>query len=88
MLEEIDVKSWETEMIDGLAGVKNKNETVVFVCGECGVIAEQAYGAQNKDQLAYLLICPKCGTILGEWTSTAARETELREFAKTVKLRT
>ena len=75
-------------MIDGLMGVKSKNETVVFGCGDCGIIAEQAYGAQNKDQLAYLLICPRCAKILGEWTSTTARDTELREFAKTVKLRT
>jgi hypothetical protein len=43
-------------------------------------------GAQNKDQLAYVLMCAKCGRVVGEWTSVEEREKELREFAGKVKL--
>ena len=75
-------------MIDGLAGVKNDKGTVVFVCSKCGVFPDQAYGAQNKDQLAYILMCSKCGRIFGEWTTIEERDKELREFAKRVKLLT
>jgi len=46
------VRFREGQMIDGLIGVKNQKGTVVFVCGKCGSFPEQAYGAQNKDQLA------------------------------------
>ena len=73
-------------MIDGLAGVKNYKGTVVFVCSQCGVAPDQAYGAQNMDQLAYMLVCPKCTRILGEWATIEERDRELRDFAKRVKL--
>jgi hypothetical protein len=73
-------------MIDGLMGVKNEKGTVVFVCGKCRTPPEQAYGAQNKDQLAYVLMCFRCGQVFGEWTTTEARDNELREFAKKVEL--
>lgn len=33
-----------------------------------------------KDQLVYVLVCPKCGRTLGEWVSTEAREKKLRGF--------
>jgi hypothetical protein len=67
-------------------GVKNEKGTVVFVCGKCGSFPEQAYGAQNKDQLAYVLLCAKCGRVFGEWATIEARDNDLREFAKRVKL--
>ena len=73
-------------MIDGLAGIKNYKGTVIFVCSRCGVAPDEAHGAQNTDQLVYILICPKCTRILGEWATLEERDTELREFAKTVKL--
>jgi hypothetical protein len=25
------------------------------------------YGIQNKDELVYVLMCEKCGKVLGEW---------------------
>lgn len=75
-------------MIEGLGGVKNEKGTVVFVCSKCRAFPEQAYGAQNRDQLAYLLICPQCARILGEWATIEDRDRELREFAKLVKLLT
>jgi hypothetical protein len=49
---------------------------------------DHAYGAPNKDQLVYMLVCQKCGRTLGEWVSTEQREKELREFAKRVELLT
>ncbi len=73
-------------MIDGLAGVKNSAGTIVFVCSKCRTYPDQAYGAANKDQLVYMLVCLKCGRTLGEWVSPESRETELREFAKGVEL--
>jgi len=73
-------------MIDGLMGLKTKKGTVVFVCGKCGNFPESLYGAQNKDELAYLLMCAHCNKVLGEWASTEAREKELRDFAGKVKL--
>jgi hypothetical protein len=75
-------------VIDGLMGVKNEKGTFVFVCGKCGAFPEQAYGAQNKDQLAYVLLCAKCGRVFGEWLTIEARDNDLREFAKRVKLLT
>jgi hypothetical protein len=44
-------------------------------------------GAEGKGELVYLLICPKCGIGLGEWDSLETREDELREFARTLKVR-
>lgn len=73
-------------MIDGLMGLKTNTGTVVFVCAKCGTFPENMYGAQNKDQLAYVLMCAKCGRVVGEWTTQEAREKELREFATNVKL--
>ena len=55
-------------MIDGLAGIKN-NGGVDLVCGECRAPVENATGAQNKDQLAYMLVCSKCHKVVGEWVS-------------------
>ena len=71
-------------MIDGLAGIKSSKGAVNLVCGKCRAPVEYATGAQNKDQLAYILICSKCHKILGEWTSLEARDKELREFRKWV----
>jgi len=73
-------------MIDGLAGFPTDKGTVVFVCGKCRMPPMQAFGAQNKDQLVHLLICPKCQRTLGEWSTIQERENELRDFAKKVEI--
>jgi hypothetical protein len=75
-------------MLDGLGGVKNDKGTVVFVRRKCGSFPEQAYGAQNTDQLVHILMRTKCGRVFGEWAAIEARDNELREFAKRVKLMT
>jgi hypothetical protein len=54
-------------MIDGLAGIKSGRGTVVFVCSKCRVVPDSAHGSQNKGELVYMLICPKCSATLGEW---------------------
>jgi hypothetical protein len=73
-------------MIDGLAGTKNGKGTVVFVCEKCRVIPDAALGAQDKGELVYMLVCPKCGATLGEWDTIDAKDEELRGFATRVQL--
>jgi hypothetical protein len=41
----------------------------------------------DKGDLVYLMCCPKCEIVLGEWDSLESRDLELREFARTLKLR-
>jgi len=36
-------------------------------------------------ELVYLMLCPKCGLVLGEWDSLEARDRQLSEFAKTLR---
>jgi hypothetical protein len=71
-------------MIDALRAVPTDKGRVIFVCGKCGAVPHSAYGAQNKDDLAYLLVCSneKCAYVLGQWTTTEEKEQELRAFAK------
>jgi len=73
-------------MIDGLKGLPTAKNTVVFVCAKCGIPPENAFGSQNKDQLVYLLICPKCQKTLGEWLTVQNREEEFRAFARKVEI--
>ncbi|HXA76814.1 MAG TPA: hypothetical protein VNV41_06735 [Candidatus Acidoferrales bacterium] len=75
-------------MIDGLAGVRNSAGTIVFVCFKCRTYPDHAYGAPNKEQLVYMLVCSKCGRTLGEWISIEEREKELLQFAGRVELLT
>lgn len=69
-------------MIDGLIGMKDSDGKSVLVCDECRALPENAYGAHNKDQAAYILRCASCGKILGEWTTLRARDAELQEFSR------
>jgi hypothetical protein len=73
-------------MIDGLAGVKSGRGTVIFVRGKCRTSPNDALGAQNKGELVYMLVCPKCSATLGEWDTLEARDKELRDFATKVQL--
>jgi hypothetical protein len=70
-----------------LAGMKIRNGAVMFICSTCKVAPNFVFGVERTGEFVYLLICPKCGIGLGEWNSLDARDNELREFAKTVKLR-
>jgi hypothetical protein len=72
-------------MVDGLKTTRDANGSIVFVCANCGTCADKTYGAPNKDQAAYILVCRKCGKIFGEWKTFEAREVELRKFVGKVK---
>lgn len=68
-----------------LGGMKARNGTIIFVCSTCKVPPNFTFGAHNNGELVYLMLCPKCGIVLGEWETLEARGRELSEFAKTVK---
>jgi hypothetical protein len=70
---------------DHLSGMKARNGTCVFVCSTCRVPPNFTFGAKPGGELAYLMLCPKCGCVLGEWDSIEARGRELSEFAKVLK---
>ena len=70
-----------------LSGMRARNGAVMFICSTCKVPPNFVFGAEAKGELVYLLICPKCGIGLGEWDSLEARENELREFARALKMR-
>jgi hypothetical protein len=71
-------------MIEGLKGSPTDSGTIIFMCVKCKVRPENAFGARDKDQLVYVLICPNCSRILGEWASVEERDSELREVAKII----
>jgi hypothetical protein len=74
-------------MIHELAGIKKSDTIVVFVCPTCKTPPQEAFGAQNKDQLVYLWICEKCGgRVLAEWLTIEDKDNDLRVFAKHVKI--
>jgi hypothetical protein len=73
-------------MIEGLKGTPTDSGTIIFMCVNCKVRPENAFGARDKDQLVYILICPNCNHILGEWTSVEERDSELREVAKIISI--
>ena len=69
-------------------GVKTTKGTVVFVCAKDGTCPDNMYGATDKAELVYVLMCSKCGRVLGEWMTIEDREKELRAFAEKVKQQT
>lgn len=74
-------------MIYELAGLKtNKDKTIVFVCPKCRIVPDQAFGAQNADQLVRVLMCSKCGRVLAEWATIEERDKELSAFAHKVQI--
>jgi hypothetical protein len=70
-----------------LSGMKARNGTVIFVCSTCKVPPNFTFGAKGNGELVYLMLCPKCECVLGEWDSLEARGRELQEFARSVKAR-
>ena len=70
-----------------LSGMKARNGTLIFVCSTCKVPPNFTFGADEKGELVYLMLCPKCGLVLAEWDSLDARHRQLSEFAKTLRSR-
>jgi hypothetical protein len=70
-----------------LSGMKARNGTVIFVCSTCKAPPNFTFGAHAQGKLVFLMLCPKCGIVLGEWDTLQAREHELSEFAKNLTSR-
>jgi hypothetical protein len=71
-----------------LSGMRARNGTLIFICSTCKVPPNFAFGARAKGELVYLMLCPKCGIVLGEWETLEARGRELQEFAKAARAQT
>ena len=69
-----------------LCGMKARNGTLIFVCSTCKEPPNFTFGAQDKGELVYLMICPKCGLVLAEWESLEARHRELSEFGQKLRM--
>jgi hypothetical protein len=65
-----------------LSGMKARNGTLIFICSTCKEPPNFTFGAEQKGELVYLMLCPKYGLVLGEWDSLEARDHELSEFAR------
>ena len=68
-------------MLDGVFAVRATDGSIVLQCQNCHVQLHDAEGLQGKDQGKYLLICPKCGLIRGEWTTLESKQEELAGLA-------
>jgi hypothetical protein len=62
--------------------VVKRGSGTVFSCPDCNIPGMAAYGAANKAEMVFLLICPKCQITLAEWSTVDARGRELKEFAE------
>jgi hypothetical protein len=71
--------------IQKLTVIHKPTGEIEFSCPECHGIAMPAYGAQDKDQLAYLMVCSACGIILAEWPTAQERTQDLKAFAAKAK---
>jgi hypothetical protein len=67
--------------IQKLTVILKANGDVEFSCPQCHGIALPAIGAQDKDQLVYLMVRSKCGIGLGEWLTAEERNQDLKAFA-------
>jgi hypothetical protein len=73
-------------MIEGhLSGMKARNGTIIFICSTCKVPSIFTFGAKDDGILVYMILCQRCGIVLGEWDSLEARGSELSAFAKNLK---
>ena len=52
----------------------------IWICGHCGKPADHVRGAQDKDDLAYTLMCPDKALKLGEWPDPQTKSSELAAY--------
>jgi predicted amidophosphoribosyltransferase len=64
---------------DRLMGVKDSMGHILLLCRECNA------PAQNAKTSMILKVCSQCGLPLGEWTTEAERNAQLREFAEKIR---
>ena len=69
-------------MLEGVLVSLTASGTATFVCPKCGEILRETVGAPNPDQRPYVLMCPSCMHIAGQWLTAAERDKELAEYAK------
>jgi hypothetical protein len=70
-----------------LSGMKARNGTTLFACSTCKTAPTFTFGAQDNGELAHVMLCPKCGIVLGEWSFIEARDDELRSLATSLQTR-
>jgi hypothetical protein len=68
-------------MLDELMVSPTDSGTYIFLCR---ALPDYAFGAKNKGELVYILVCSNCTHILGQWATIEERDRELREFAKKI----
>ena len=66
---------------------KNAAGDKVWVCGHCNKPADEAQGAQNRDQLVHMLMCPDGKITLGEWSTVEEKNAELRAYRDKLMVR-
>lgn len=71
--------------IQNLAVIHKPSGEVEFSCPECHGIAIPNNGAQDKEQLAYLMVCSACGIILGQWPTAQERTQDLKVLTAKAK---
>jgi hypothetical protein len=54
----------------------------IWICGHCAKPADDVNQAENKDDLAYTLMCPSGSVKLGEWTDLETKNSELAEYKR------
>ena len=52
-----------------LSGMKARNGTTLFACITCKTAPTFTFGAQDNCEAVHVMLCPKCGIVLGEWSS-------------------
>jgi hypothetical protein len=57
---------------------KDASGDEVRVCGHCGRPVDDAHGAQDKDHLVYMLMCPGGSITLGEWATLEEKNAQLK----------
>jgi transcription initiation factor IIE alpha subunit len=65
--------------------MKARNGTMILVCSTCKTPPNFTFGSQDRGELGFLMLCPRCGIVLEEWDTLEAGDHELGEFAKTLR---
>ena len=60
-----------------LSGMKARNGITLFACITCKTAPTFTFGAQDNCEAVHGMLCPKCGIVLGEWSSIETRDDEL-----------
>ncbi|MBV9625110.1 MAG: hypothetical protein JOZ14_14145 [Acidobacteria bacterium] len=70
-----------TPMIDERFLNLGKNDSGdIWMCGHCDKPAEHVRGSQDKEDLAYTLMCPAKALKLGEWPDLETKSSELAAY--------